>query len=124
MKRSTISIPYAIAGAAIPLIPLIILALVLLAAKPAGAHDAKPTATQPLGWAYDYSCCSVNDCREVKDSAVSEDSRGFTIVATGELIPYGDRRIKQSKDEFFHLCTVAGREDGKALCVYVPNRGI
>ena len=33
--KPTISIPYAIAGAAIPLIPLIILALVLLTAKPA-----------------------------------------------------------------------------------------
>lgn len=87
-------------------------------------HDAEPTAGQPLGWAYDYSCCSLADCREVKDSSVSEDSRGFTIVATGELIPYGDTRIKRSKDEFFHWCSVAGKPDSRSLCLYVPDRGI
>ena len=91
---------------------------------PALSHDAKPTAGQPLGWAYDYSCCSLADCREVKDSAISEDSRGFTIVRTGELIPYGDKRIKRSKDEFFHWCSVAGKEDSRSLCLYVPDRGI
>ncbi|HET6409115.1 MAG TPA: hypothetical protein VFG14_14600 [Chthoniobacteraceae bacterium] len=88
------------------------------------AHDAKPTASQPLGWAYDYSCCSLADCREVKDSAVKEDSRGFTIVATGELIPHGDKRLKRSKDEFFHWCSAGGRPDSKSLCLYVPDRGI
>ena len=92
--------------------------------KAALPHDAIPTASQPLGWAYDYSCCSLADCREVKDSAVKEDARGFTIVATGELIPHGDKRLKQSKDEFFHWCSVAGLPDSRSLCLYVPNRGI
>ena len=101
-----------------------IAAMFLLWTWPAWTHDAKPTAGQPLGWAYDYSCCSLADCREVKDSAIKEDSRGFTIVRTGELIPYGDKRIKRSKDEFFHWCSVAGKEDSRSLCLYVPDRGI
>lgn len=87
----------------------------------AAAHEAIPTAAQPLGWAYDYSCCSLADCREVKASAVKVDSDGYTIVATGELLAYGDKRIRRSKDEFFHWCSVAGLADSKSLCLYVPD---
>lgn len=95
-----------------------LVAIIVWSARPAGAHDA------PTGWTYDYSCCSTADCREVQTKAVKEDSRGFTIVSTGELIPYGDTRIKRSKDEFFHWCSVAGLDDSRSLCLYVPDRGI
>jgi len=88
------------------------------------AHDAKPTASQPLGWTYDYSCCSLKDCREVDDKAVKVDGQGYTIVATGEVILYSDTRIKRSRDEFYHWCSVAGEETSRTLCLYVPDRGL
>lgn len=117
--RNIISIPGTIAVTAL------LAGLVLVGGtKLVWPHDALPTASQPLGWSYDYSCCSLADCREVKTKAVKEDDRGFTIVATGELIPYGDPRLKRSKDEFFHWCSVAGRPDSRSLCLYVPDKGI
>jgi hypothetical protein len=98
--------------------------LIALSAKPAGAHEAIPTAAQPLGWTYDYSCCSSTDCREVKTKAVKEDETGFTITATGEIIPHGDSRIHRSKDEFYHWCSVAGADDSRSICLYVPDKGL
>jgi len=112
MRQPHTSLPLAFAaGLAIALVWLPFMT------KAAYPHEA------PMGWTYDYSCCSTADCREVKSTAIKEDSRGFTIVATGELIPYGDTRIKRSKDEFFHWCSVAGLEDSRSLCLYVPDRG-
>ena len=77
------------------------------------AHEA------PLGWAYDYECCSGVDCRQAK---VREVIDGY-IVPSGDLIPYGDKRVRLSKDEFFHWRTVRGEDGTPTLCLYVPNRG-
>lgn len=99
-------------------------AILLWLLLPAVAHEAPPSKTQPLGWTYDYSCCSALDCRQVDPAAVSETSKGYVIKLTGELVPYGDKRIKRSKDEFYHQCTIGG--DPKAthsICLYVPDRG-
>lgn len=92
---------------------------------PAYAHDALPTAAKPKGWKYPYSCCSDNDCRAVtsgQNGTVRETPQGFQIAKSGEVIPYSDPRIKQSPDGEFHLCTVAGLEDSRALCLFVPPR--
>jgi hypothetical protein len=86
-------------------------------------HDAIPTASQPLGWAYGWECCNLMDCREVAPGAVSETPEGYVIKLTGELIPYGDKKIKPSKDEFFHHCTKQGKPEGETICLYVPDRG-
>lgn len=80
----------------------------------ARAHHA------PTGWTYDYQCCSGIDCREVPDSAVRRSSKGYIITATGELIPYGDKRIRNSKDEFYHWCSVGGLPDTGTVCLYRP----
>ncbi len=86
------------------------------------AHDATPTAAQPLGWTYPFSCCSGYDCRAVSDAAIVEGARGYEIVATGELIPMTDARIKPSPDGEFHWCSVAGADDGRTICLFVPPR--
>lgn len=100
-------------------------ALAALMGGTAMAHDAIPTATQPLGWTYDYSCCSTMDCSEVKDSAVKVTKEGYQIAATGEVIPWTDKRIKRSKDEYYHRCTPGGKVDAPlSLCLYVPDRGL
>lgn len=89
------------------------------------AHDAQPSKTQPLGWTYDYSCCSAFDCREVGNLAVSTTPEGYVVKLTGEVIPYGDKRIKRSKDEFYHQCTIGGDPTAKhSICLYVPDRGL
>ena len=95
----------------------------MLLALPALAHTAKPTASQPLGWAYDVSCCSLKDCRELPHGAVEQSPAGYIVKATGRVVPYNDRRVKKSKDEFFHICTVNGEAFGNILCLYAPNSG-
>jgi len=84
--------------------------------RPAWPHDA------PRGWSYPFSCCSGYDCREVRKSAIGERPSGYVINGTGEVIPYGDSRVKESPDGEFHWCSVAGKDDGKTICLFVPPR--
>jgi len=86
---------------------------------PAFAHDA------PTGWKYDFLCCSGVDCRQIVTDRVKTTPKGYEVQNGdhSELIGYGDRRIHQSKDEFYHLCTLAGEDGTQILCLYVPNRG-
>lgn len=60
-------------------------------ASAAFAHEA------PKGWNYPFSCCSGYDCREVKASAVEEQTTGYR-VPSGETVSYSDKRIKDSPD--------------------------
>lgn len=90
----------------------------------ARAHEALPTATQPMGWSYGWECCSAFDCSQVHNEEIREGRGGYTVVKTGEVIPYGDARIKRSRDEFYHRCTPGGNVDApRSLCLYVPDRG-
>lgn len=92
-------------------------------ALPAQAHDAMPTAAQPNGWTYPFACCSGYDCREVSDKAISERPEGYVIKGTGEVVGYSDARIKQSPDGEYHWCSVAGSNEGRTICLFVPPRG-
>ncbi|QPC93303.1 hypothetical protein [Mesorhizobium sp. INR15] len=89
-------------------------------ATPACAHDAKPTAAMPQGWTYPFSCCSGYDCREVSQTSISERPDGYVIKGTGEVVAYSDKRIKNSPDGEYHWCSVAGSNDGKTICLFVP----
>ena len=95
----------------------IIIALALLLA-PAHAHQA------PTGWQYGPECCSSADCYQAPATDVHETPDGYFIESNGETIPYGDKRIKRSKDEFFHECKPGGIPTSKrSFCLYVPDRG-
>ena len=104
-------------------IAFVVGAQVLLMAPNASAHDALPTAAQPRGWSYPFSCCSGYDCREVADDAIGERPEGYVIEGTGEVIAYTDNRIKTSPDGVFHWCSVAGANDGHTVCLFAPARG-
>lgn len=97
---------------------LMLLASTLLSA----AHDAKPTAAKPQGWSYPFQCCSGYDCREVSSRAISERPEGYVIAGTGEVVAYKDKRIKDSPDGEYHWCSVAGKNDSKTICLFVPPR--
>ena len=83
---------------------------------PAAAHDA------PTGWTYPLACCSGFDCREVADADVLERPEGYVIRATSEVIPMSSHKIRDSPDGRFHWCSVAGRDDGATICLFVPPR--
>lgn len=102
----------------------ILITTLLFAAVPAFAHDVPPSKSQPLGWTYGAECCSLMDCFSLSEGAVFETHNGYVIKATQELIPYSDRRIHRSKDEFYHQCTTGGDHHGPhSICLYVPDRG-
>lgn len=91
----------------------------LLVAMRVHAHDA------PKGWTYPFSCCSDYDCNPVGSAwggRIEERPDGFVIAATGEVIPYSDARVKHSPDGDFHWCAVAGKPDGRTICLFVPPR--
>jgi hypothetical protein len=91
-------------------------------AAPAAAHDAIPTAAKPQGWSYPFSCCSGYDCREVSSKQVSEKPEGYVIKGTGEIVAYSDARLKDSPDGEYHWCSVAGADDSRTICLFVPPR--
>lgn len=91
-------------------------------AAPATAHDAIPTAAKPQGWSYPFSCCSGYDCREVSSTQVSEKPEGYVIKGTGEVVAYSDARLKDSPDGEYHWCSVAGADDSRTICLFVPPR--
>lgn len=96
-------------------------ALVSLAlmAAPAPAHEA------PSGWSYDRACCSDKDCRPVPKARVETREDGYYITWTGEVIPYGDRRLRRSQDEEYHWCgSTAGESLEPTDCLYVPGAGV
>lgn len=81
------------------------------------AHDALPTAGNPLGWTYNNACCSGHDCAPLPPGAVVGISSGWFIPATGETIPYSDPRVRDSGDSDFHRCSPNGTT---TRCLYVP----
>ncbi len=91
-------------------------AILLSLASPVSAHEAKS------GWRYPYACCSDRDCREVKDAAISEIPDGYRIQVTGEVLAYSDKRVRNSPDGVFHWCSVAGKDDSRTICLFVPPR--
>lgn len=95
---------------------------VIAMSAPALAHDAKPTAAKPQGWSYPFSCCSGYDCRAVSAKAIGERPEGYVIQGTGEVVAYSDGRLKNSPDGEYHWCSVAGADNGKTICLFVPPR--
>jgi hypothetical protein len=87
-------------------------------------HDAIPTAAQPQGWKYPFSCCSGYDCREVPASRIGEQPEGYVIKGTGEVIAHGDTRLKPSPDGKFHWCSVSGLDDSRTICLFKPEPGV
>lgn len=97
---------------------LLLASLLLFSTASVEAHEAA------LGWEYGWECCAGHDCFQETTDEVREQYDGYYIVLTAELIPYKDKRIKMSKDEFFHRCTRFGNPEAKrSICLYVPNRG-
>jgi hypothetical protein len=90
--------------------------LAVLIGAPANAHDA------PKGWSYPYSCCSGYDCREVNAKSISERPEGYVIAGTGEVVGYRDKRLRDSPDGEYHWCSVAGKNDSRTICLFVPPR--
>ena len=102
---------------------LAVLAILASTATPLRA-DVIPPAHQH-SW-YDGKCCNNNDCGPIF-GMIRERKDGYYIQTLDMLVPYGDSRIKQSKDFDFHICLYPETFADPALrntirCLYVPGR--
>jgi hypothetical protein len=105
---------------------LIVAATVMLSGigSAAQAHEATNVAGQPTGWKYPWACCSNMDCKMVDAKAISERPEGYVIGSTGEVVAYGDKRVKDSPDGEYHWCAhQAGIDAGHTICLFVPPKG-
>jgi hypothetical protein len=51
-------------------------------------------------------------------------AEGYVVKATGEVIAYGDKRVKASPDGEYHWCAhQAGIDEGHTICLFVPPGG-
>ena len=89
---------------------------------PDGPAALRRVHAAPSGWTYPLACCSGKDCREVPASLIKEGPEGYVIRPTGEAIAYTDRRVRVSPDGLYHWCSVAGADDGRTICLFVPAR--
>jgi len=90
----------------------LILILIAIGINAASAHE----------W-YDYECCSDKDCRAViPGDALKVNKQGYVIYGT--LIKFDDKRIRKSKDQDFHVCTVVDEIGHPYVrCLYEPTTG-
>lgn len=100
----------------------VIVGLLALAMQ-ADAHQAEPTAMQPLGWSYPVNCCSNQDCRKIPASWVREQPDGSYRLPTGEVVAHGDHRRKDSPDGQYHWCQIGGSPKGATICLFIPPPG-
>lgn len=104
------------------------LAVLLLLAVGASAHEA------PSGWSYDRECCHDLDCSTVPDGAIREVAGGYSVMlsagqhpmlagtARAEVfLPHGDPRIRVSGDQHRHACV---SRTGHVFCIYIPPGGV
>ena len=87
--------------------------------------------TAASGWTYDAACCSDRDCGVARIGHVVPTAEGWRIqLKPGDhhffeggldmIVPYGDRRLRESQDTEFHICL--GRT-GRLFCLYIPHMG-
>jgi hypothetical protein len=105
----------------------------------AQAHQAQPSAAQPLGWLYPKSCCSGEDCQRIPQAAVTITATGYHLELTPALhkqltvakafdVPFTSPQVRPSPDGDYHVCisplfydtrSVGG---GNVICLFVPAR--
>lgn len=91
-----------------------ILAILLLIASPASAHDwwGNHTQVDPQTKAL---CCGVSDCKMLPLTSTEVRTNGVYLKDTAELIPI--ERVQPSKDGFVWAC----RWGGETKCFFYPQ---
>lgn len=86
---------------------------------------------------FPLSCCSEQDCMVVPPDALRVTTNGWQIVATGEVVGWGDARLRQTPTEgegqyawCRHLrdkpatAWSAPIKAGTTICLFVPPGGV
>jgi len=78
---------------------------------------------------YDPACCDGKDCQPVNPDRVTATATGWRVqISPGDhvlsfkpidvIVPYGDKKIRDSLDGEFHVCI--GPHTNNIYCVYIP----
>lgn len=82
---------------------------------------------------YDEECCNLKDCEPVPVDAewVTVTDDGYRVIISSyevnELIPFDSPKIRESKDNRFHVCWNRAFEydysavNHNVICLYVPG---
>ena len=83
-----------------------------------------PNPLQPVRKAGVIPSPAAPDTTAVKSSSkqISERPEGYVIQGTGEVVAYSDGRLKNSPDGEYHWCSVAGADNSRTICLFVPPR--
>ncbi len=91
---------------------MVMLGLFLIGVGLASAHS----------W-YPFECCSDADCKPLPDDAIIEEQYGYRVKSSGEMIGFGDPKIRFSPDGQWHRCSYGGLPEANTICLFVPGRG-
>ena len=83
-----------------------------------------PATATAMGW-YDAMCCSNRDCRPIMAGEVELHADGWYVVPADRTVPFGDWKIKPSKDVRIHICMTNHGANGSpnVVCLYIPDPG-
>lgn len=85
---------------------------------------------------YPLACCSKQDCIEISSEHLQFTDKGIVIKLTGELIPYGDPRVKHTPPEAgetYHWCRRlkdsapsqwTSYKKNDTICLFIPPMGV
>ena len=62
------------------------------------------------------------NCRPIKANQVRAGYDGYLILSSGEVVVYSDSRVKHSPDGDYHWCSNGGRDNGRTICLFVPEQ--
>lgn len=93
---------------------LVAIVLAVLAVAFIGSQQARGHS-----W-YEPACCSGDDCAPLPIDSIEEQTDGYLLKSTGELIERA--KAKHGRDEDYHLCR--SKHTGTIYCLYLPARGV
>jgi hypothetical protein len=102
------------------MVRLIAIAFALLGTSSAAAHDSWINRSRLVDPVSGQWCCNHLDCAEIPADGLREVSGGFSVAATGEIIPY-NRVIWSSQDGAWWRCR--NLQNNSTRCLIGPPPG-
>jgi hypothetical protein len=104
----------------VAMVRLIATLIFFFAALPACAHDSWISRNRLTDPASGQWCCNQIDCTAIPANGLREVTGGYSVAATGEIIPYG-RVIWRSEDGEWWRCR--NLQNNSTRCLIGPPPG-
>jgi hypothetical protein len=103
-----------------------LLAITILASVALFIAAAALGVAQAHEW-FPRDCCGGHDCYAVDESELTPTSQGWRVEATGEVLPYLSRKVRQTPAEAdgpYFRCSGRGDRTASTFCIFVPEFGM